>query len=66
MASGGSRPGAGRRRKDPALALTAAERSKLPTTAAGGTAGAVVLQSAPSIVQAAGDHTLARLSRRRL
>lgn len=36
MASGGSRPGAGRKRKDPALALTAAERSRLPATAAGG------------------------------
>ncbi len=30
MASGGSRPGAGRRRKDPALGMTAAERSTLP------------------------------------
>lgn len=30
MASGGSRPGAGRKRKDPALGLTAVERAKLP------------------------------------
>jgi phage terminase small subunit len=30
MGSGGARPGAGRRRKDPALAMTAAERAKLP------------------------------------
>lgn len=36
MASGGSRPGAGRRRKDPALAMTAAERGGLPATPTGG------------------------------
>lgn len=33
MASGGSRPGSGRKRKDPALGLTAAERSQLPVAA---------------------------------
>lgn len=36
MGSGGSRPGAGRRRKDPALKMTAAERGSLPATLAGG------------------------------
>ncbi len=30
MSRGGSRPGAGRKRKDPALAMTAAERATLP------------------------------------
>ncbi|AOH85735.1 hypothetical protein AWL63_19085 [Sphingomonas panacis] len=34
MPSGGSRPGAGRKRKDPTRALTAAERAKLPATPA--------------------------------
>jgi len=34
MPSGGSRPGAGRKRKDPALALTGTERAKLPATPA--------------------------------
>ncbi|RSV15186.1 hypothetical protein CA235_09630 [Sphingomonas sp. ABOLF] len=35
MGSGGSRPGAGRKRKSPALAMTAAERAKLPTAIGG-------------------------------
>lgn len=34
MASGGARPGSGRRRKDPALKLTAAERQAVAITAA--------------------------------
>lgn len=38
MASGGSRPGAGRKRKDPALGLTATERALLPVSATAGAA----------------------------
>lgn len=41
MASGGSRPGAGRKRKDPALGLTAAKRAALPKVVP---AGAAVMQ----------------------
>lgn len=42
MASGGSRPGAGRRRKDPALAMTAADRAVAAVPA-----GAAALMIAP-------------------
>lgn len=47
-------------------AVVTADLLKQMQTIANDTAGAVVLQSAPSIIQAAGDHTLARASRRRL
>lgn len=38
MASGGSRSGAGRKRKDPALAMTPAERAKVPAPIGAGEA----------------------------
>jgi hypothetical protein len=47
-------------------AVVTADLLKQMQTIANDTAGAVVLQSAPAIVNAAGDHTIARLSRRKL